>query len=102
MYCQSCGKELSPGAPSCAACGARVIYPPAPSELTDQVEQIAAEVKRAAKELVSSTARLSGRLAEKAETAAKDPSGSAKKAARRVAHELDAVAKEVDRILKDL
>jgi hypothetical protein len=102
MYCQSCGKELAPGATVCAACGARVFFPPPPSPSTDQVDQIAADVKRAAKDLVSSAARLSRRLADSAESAAKDPSGSAKKAGRKVAAELDAVAKEVDRIVREL
>ena len=102
MYCQSCGKELSPGASSCRACGARVFFPPSSTQPADQVDQIAAEMKRAAKELASSAAQLSQRLAVKAEAAAKDPSGSAKKAAHRVAAELDAVAKDVDRILRDL
>jgi hypothetical protein len=102
MYCQSCGRELAPGASSCAACGARVFYPPPPSDSSDQIDQIAAEVRKAAKELISTTARLSGQLAEKAEATAKDPSGSAKKAAHRVAKELDAVAGELDRILKGL
>jgi zinc ribbon protein len=102
MYCQQCGKELSPGASSCAACGARIFYPPPPPPSADQGDQIVAELKQAAKDLASSAARLSRRLAEKAETVAKDPPGSAKRAARRVSEELDAVTKEVDRILKDL
>jgi hypothetical protein len=102
MYCQSCGKELSPGASTCAACGARVFYPPVSSRASEPVDQVASELKRAAKELASSAAELSRRVAGTAENAAKDPSGTAKKAAHRVAAELDAVAKDVDRILKDL
>jgi hypothetical protein len=66
------------------------------------MDPVAAELKRAINDLASSTIHLSKRLASKAESAAKDPSGSAKKAARKVAQELDAVAKEVDRILHDL
>ena len=55
-----------------------------------------------ARDLASSAAHLSRRLATEAESAAKDPSGTAKKAARRVARELDDAAKEIDKILKDL
>jgi hypothetical protein len=102
MYCQSCGKELPPGAGSCPACGARVFYPPPSNSATDPVERVVADMKRAAKDLASSAAHVSRRLASGAENAAKDPSGSAKKAAKKVADELDAVAKEVDKILNDL
>jgi hypothetical protein len=59
-------------------------------------------MKRAAKDLAANAARLSRRLGAEAEIAAKDPSGSAKRVAKKVAHELDSVAKEVDKILKDL
>lgn len=60
------------------------------------------EVKRAAKDLASASAKLSKRLVVKAERAAKDPEGSARKATRAVAKELDAAAREIDRILKGL
>jgi hypothetical protein len=67
-----------------------------------ELEQALGEAKHAAKELAVATARLTKRVVSKAEVAAKDPSGSAKKAAHRVATELDAAAKEIDRILKEL
>jgi hypothetical protein len=69
---------------------------------SDEFEQALGDAKRAAKHLAEATARLTKRVVTKAEVAAKDPSGSAKKAAHRVATELDAAAKEIDRILKDL
>jgi len=58
--------------------------------------------KRAAKDLASSTAKLTKRLLEKAENAARDPSHSATKAAERVAKELEAASREIERILRDL
>jgi len=60
------------------------------------------DTHRAAKELAEATARLAKRAESKAETAGRNPSGSVKKVAHRVAKELDAAAKEVDRILHDL
>lgn len=105
MFCQNCGKELAPGATSCASCGARVFYPPPPppgSPSTDPVDQIAADLKRVAQEFASTAAQLSRRVAAKAEAAAKDPSAEAKKTARKVAQDIDAVAKEIDRLLRDL
>lgn len=102
MYCQTCGKELPGGATSCPSCHATVFYPPPPPNPSDPLDQILSDVKHAASDLLAGSARLSGRLADHAEAAAKDPSGSAKKAARRVAKELDAAAKEVDRVLKGL
>lgn len=60
------------------------------------------EAKRAAKDLASASAKLSRRLLTKAEDAARDPEGSARKATRLVAKELDAAAREIERILNDL
>ena len=68
----------------------------------DTLNQALYEAKRAAKDLASASANLSKRLLARAEGAAKDPEGSAKKATRLVAKELEAAAKEVDRILKNL
>jgi hypothetical protein len=101
MFCQNCGKELSAGALGCAACGA-VVPGVHVGASTASFSDVLAETRRAAKNLASSTAQLSKRLASKAEKAAKDPSGSAKKAVRRLSKELDAAAREIDRILKDL
>lgn len=101
MYCQNCGKDLPAGALLCSSCGAHV-----PSYHTGKepasFRQLLEETRRSAHDLVDSTAQLTKRLASKAETAAKDPSTSAKKAAKRVAKELDAAAREVERILQDL
>lgn len=102
MNCPRCGTSLPPGTMTCTSCGAAVARatasPPEPASL----EQLLAETKRAAKDLASSTAQLSKRLLTKAQTVAKDPSGSAKKIAHRTAEELEAAAREIDRILKDL
>jgi uncharacterized Zn finger protein (UPF0148 family) len=103
MYCQRCGAVLPAGTMTCPACGfapaaAPATEPAAPASL----EQLLAETKHAAKDLATSTAQLSKRLLTKARTAAKDPSGSAKKVAHRAAKELEAAAREIDRILKDL
>jgi hypothetical protein len=105
MFCPHCGKEVSTGASSCPACGAALPWAPPSGAATggpDSLEKILHETKQAAHELAVASARLSKRLVEKAQTAAKDPSGSAKKAAHRVAQELDAAAKEIDEILRQL
>jgi len=60
------------------------------------------KTRRAAKDLASASAKLAKRAVSKAEAAGRYPSGSAKKVANRVAKELDAAAKEVERILHDL
>jgi zinc ribbon protein len=111
MFCSQCGKELPPGAPTCPACGAPVPPAPAsPSQPTPQstgsspstVDQMVAEVKQAAKELIQVSARISRYAVDHAEAAGKDPSGTVKKAAKRVAKELDDAAREVERVLRDL
>ena len=114
MYCSQCGHELPTNATACPACGYSSVGtspPPAAASSTnappppssgDTVDQILTETKKAAHELADASARLSKRLVARAQTAAKDPTGSAKKAAKRVAKELDAAAKEIDRILKSL
>jgi zinc-ribbon domain len=106
MFCQHCGKELPAGAGVCPACGAVVNLPPPPGAPLppppDSIEQIVHDLKQTSKQMASSAANLSRRMAAKAGTAAKDPTGSAKKAAHKVAEELDNVAKELDRILHDL
>ncbi|MGB6501106.1 MAG: hypothetical protein WBG19_06885 [Thermoplasmata archaeon] len=68
----------------------------------DDLEKALGESKRAAKELAVASARLTRQLLRKAEAAAKDPPGTATKAVKRIAEELDAAAREIDRILKDL
>ncbi len=103
MYCAQCGKELPSKMSACPACGfvttgARA----APGPATETLEQILKETKRAAHELAQASARLSTRLVEKAQTAAKEPKATAKKAAHQVAQELDAVAREIDRLLKEI
>jgi cell division septum initiation protein DivIVA len=102
MYCPQCGKELAPGNLTCAACGFISPAAPAPSAAPPSFEQLVSETKHAAKDLAKSTAHLSKRMFSKAQTAAKDPSGSAKKVAHRAAKELEAAAREIDRILRDL
>jgi hypothetical protein len=102
MNCQQCGKELPPGSLTCAACGFRSAPPPAAAPPPASLEQLLSETKHAAQDLLSSTAQLSKRLASKAHTAAKDPSGSAKKVVRRATEELEAAARDIDRILQDL
>jgi len=68
----------------------------------DSLRQALEDARNAAKELASASAQLAKRVVNKAETAARDPSGSATKAARRVAKELDAAASEIEKILRDL
>jgi len=102
MYCQQCGKQLPTGASACPSCQASVVPPPSRTSYSDPVDQAAADLKRAADELISTTVRLSKELAAKAEAAAKEPSESAKKAVRRVGDEIDRVAKQVDKVLKEL
>jgi hypothetical protein len=68
----------------------------------DSLKEAVEATRRAAKDLASASARLTKRVLDRAETAAHEPSATAKKAAHRVAQELDAAAKEIDRILKDL
>lgn len=106
MYCSQCGKELPANITTCPACGfstgtAAPTAPPPPSS-GDAFDQILNDTKKAAHELADATARLSKRLVEKAQTAAKEPAASAKKAAKTVAKELDSAAKEIERILKEL
>jgi uncharacterized protein Yka (UPF0111/DUF47 family) len=101
MFCQNCGKKLSAEALSCTACGA-VVPGVHVNSSPASFSELLAETRRAARNLASSTAQLSKHLASKAQRAAKDPSGSAKKAVHRLAKELDAAAREIDKILKDL
>ena len=58
--------------------------------------------RRAAVELASSTVKLTKRVMDKADAAAKDPSGSVRKAAKRAAKEIDVAAREIERVLRDL
>lgn len=102
MYCSHCGKELMPGSLTCAACGFVSAAPTPAAVPPASLEQLLSETRHAAKDLAKSTSQLSKRLISKAKTAAKDPSGSAKKVAHRAAKELDAAAREIDRIIRDL
>jgi cell division septum initiation protein DivIVA len=68
----------------------------------DTFDEAVRDTKDAAKQLAAAATQLSKRLLDKAEIAARDPKGSAKKVARRVAKELDAASREIDRILKEL
>ena len=101
MYCQNCGAELQADAHQCTACGAVV---PRHHTTADAASlgQLLEETRRAAHELAQSSAKLTRRVASKAEAAAKEPSAAAKKAVQRVAKELDAAAREIEQILKDL
>ncbi len=67
-----------------------------------ELEQALGETKRAAKDLAVATARLTKRVLSKADRAAKDPAGSVQKAAHKVAKELDAMSKEIERLLKEI
>lgn len=103
MNCTKCGAGLPQGATSCPSCGASVAgAAPAPGPAPASLEELLSETKRAAKDLASSTAQLSKRLFTRAETATKEPRVTAKKVAQRAAKELEAAAREVERILKDL
>lgn len=66
----------------------------------ENLEEALGEAKRAAKDLAEATARLTKRLLVRADRAAKNPSASVQKAARRVADELEAMSREIDRLLK--
>jgi len=68
----------------------------------DPLREAMDATRRAALDLTVATARLTKRIAEKAEDAAKDPGGSARKAADKVAKGLNEMVTELDRILKDL
>jgi uncharacterized protein YoxC len=68
----------------------------------NSIEAAVAELKQSAKELARAAAHLSRKVAAKTGDAAKDPPGTAKRAAHAVAHELDNLAKEVEKILRDL
>jgi len=68
----------------------------------DSLKEAIDATRRAAKELATASARLTKSVLEKADIAAKDPTGSAKKVARRVAKELDEATQDIERILKDL
>jgi len=100
MYCQQCGKELPPNSLSCPACGFKADPPRSAS--SSSTEDVVADLKHSAKELVRATAKLTQRAAEKADVVANDPKGSAKRVSRKVSEELDKAAKEVDRILREL
>jgi uncharacterized Zn finger protein (UPF0148 family) len=102
MFCQQCGKELSQGSLTCANCGAVTSASTGAPAPPASLEQLLSETKRAAKDLASSTAQLSKRMLSKARTAAKNPPDSAKKVVHRAAKELEAAAREIDRILQDL
>lgn len=102
MYCAQCGKPLEAGATVCPSCQYPAAQAPAASPAGPSVDQVVSEMARAAREFGSTVSRLSERVVAKAEAASKDPTGAAKKAAHRAAKELDAAAREIDRILKDL
>jgi cell division septum initiation protein DivIVA len=102
MFCPQCGKEIPSGSPTCPACGYLAVPQPASKSSPDSIDDVVAELKRAAKDLARSAAALSGRVVDKAGDAAKDPKGSAKRVTRKVAQELDHASKEIERILRDL
>ena len=103
MYCPRCGAVLPAGALTCPACGSDSRAAPTTSPMAPaSFEELLAETKHAAQDLATSTAQLSKRLLIKARAAAKDPSGTATKVARRTGKGLEATAREIDRILKDL
>jgi len=66
------------------------------------LRDVLGDVRRASRNLAVATARLTKRIASKAEVAAQNPTDSAKKAAHRLAKELEAAANEVEKILRDL
>ena len=68
----------------------------------ETLEEALGETKKAAQELVRASAELTRRLLGKAERAAKDPKASVERAARRAAQELDAAAREIERLLKEI
>jgi hypothetical protein len=104
MFCYACGKPLPEGAQACPACGTRVPVPPPPPgpAQTNPTDQIIADLKRSAKDLGAASARLSKRLAEKADSAAHDPKGSAKRVAHRINEAAETLAHDVDKLLQDL
>jgi len=100
MFCQQCGKELPTNGLTCPACGFKTDPPGSAS--SSSTDDVVADLKRSAKELVRATAKLTQRAAEKADVVAKDPKGSAQRVSRKVSEELDRAAKEIERILRDL
>lgn len=107
MFCTYCGKEIAPGAASCAACGKPYIppppdTPPAPPRApgADPVDQLAKDMETAAREFAAATARLSKKVLDKASTAVDDPKGAAKRTAQRVKEELGRAKDDLDRIIR--
>jgi len=68
----------------------------------DKFEAALREATTAARDLVRASARLTRRILEKADRAAKDPKGSATRAAKRAAKELESASHEIDQLLKKL
>jgi hypothetical protein len=101
MYCSTCGRELPPGSTVCPVCSGGASGPQASSS-TDVIGQAVAEAKRAAKDLMEASARLSRMAIDRAEAAGKDPAGTAKKVAERVANDLESAARAVEKALKEL
>jgi signal transduction histidine kinase len=68
----------------------------------DPLREALLATRRAAQDLTIATAKLTRHIAEKAEAAAKDPSGPARKAVEKVAKGLNEMVNDLERILKDL
>lgn len=75
---------------------------PRPPPRTDSVDALIGDAKRAALELAVLSTRISQRLIERADAAAKDPSGTARNAARKAAAELDKARKGIEQALEQL
>jgi len=102
MACARCGSEIPAGADVCPKCGWR----PSASTSADRpfeasVDALAEDAERAARELAKATAQLAARLAAGAGRAADDPRGAVKAGLKRVGRELDAVAKDLEKLLKE-
>jgi hypothetical protein len=101
MICSACGADGPTGAKFCPSCGSAFL-PPSPPPQPGSLHDLAHEAKRAASDLARASSRVSARLLEKAGSAAKDPPAAVKKGLHRVSQELDATAKELEKLLKDL
>jgi hypothetical protein len=97
VNCAACQGELPNGASFCPHCGARV-----GGTLGAQVDRIADETERAAKEFADAAVRFADRSMDRAERAAKDPPAAARKALERSSEELDKARKKIQQALHDL
>lgn len=71
--------------------------------MTDEsIEKALGEAMTAARDLARASAKLTRRLLQRADKAARDPKGTVTRAARSAAKELESASHEIDELLKKL